>query len=154
MDNNPTPSQPQVQTQPGPTLQDQTQVQKIEEPTFHKKSKSEMLKQLTNLEFLNLTPRNKKFLKIALAVLTVTVALLIITSIFNIGTKRGGGQSQPVPTATPDQNAPVRNPSPYADDPEVAEIEMQIEALDTKLSDTQITESDIQPPQLDWNITF
>jgi hypothetical protein len=58
---------------------------------------------------------------------------------------------EPTPTATPISNFP---PSKYASDPEVLQIDSEIERLEQGLNSIQFTDDTLHPPLLDWDITF
>jgi hypothetical protein len=57
----------------------------------------------------------------------------------------------PVPTIPPFQRF---KPSIYADDPVILKLQEDISVLDRELSNTQIKETILEPPSLDFNVTF
>lgn len=44
--------------------------------------------------------------------------------------------------------------SPYANDPEIKQLEKEIDALENSLDDTDFYETRLLPPQLDMKVTF
>lgn len=58
----------------------------------------------------------------------------------------------PIPTLEPIGD--VFEPSPYANDPEVLDLENKINDFDGKLGSTDLREDSLRVPNLDWDINF
>ena len=60
------------------------------------------------------------------------------------------------PSATPDASGGeiIRNPSPYANDPEVLQFSERLDGLDKDMADTVLREDELRVPLLDWKVTF
>lgn len=67
--------------------------------------------------------------------------------------------TQPVVTVSPtpspsDAPAEILNPSQYADDEDIKDIEGKINDLDTKLNNISLREETLRVPSVDWEINF
>lgn len=99
-----------------------------------------------------------KKIMILLVGLAVLVVLLIAGTLYKAMSGRGQRivlAPTPTPVVTPTL-APVeiRNPSRYATDSGVLKIEEDLKALDKDLVGTEIKESSLTPPSLDWDVSF
>jgi hypothetical protein len=103
---------------------------------------------------LAVNPVGKKIIIAAGTLLAILITLLIIAVI----TQPTGTPSEPDTPVTKITPAPspeiILNPSAYADDPEVGEIESGLKAIETDLIEVDLRESSLNPPSLDMVITF
>jgi hypothetical protein len=59
------------------------------------------------------------------------------------------------PSATPASGGDIiRNPSLYANDPEVLQFSERLNGLDKAMADTVLREDELRVPLLDWKVTF
>ncbi|MGB9706911.1 MAG: hypothetical protein ACPLXP_02460 [Microgenomates group bacterium] len=61
-------------------------------------------------------------------------------------------QPTPTPTPTPFLSEEITNPSFYATDSAVLKIEEDLKKIDRDLESTELKESNLNPPVLDWEI--
>lgn len=59
----------------------------------------------------------------------------------------------PIPTETT-QLPEIFDPSPYANDPEIKDIESKLSEYDKAMNAVQLREDTLRPPTLDWNVDF
>ncbi|MGD0523138.1 MAG: hypothetical protein ABSA43_01100 [Candidatus Microgenomates bacterium] len=103
-----------------------------------------------------LSSRTRKLLVIAGGVLGFLLVLLLVASIVKSSLNQPVVKvvlPTPVITALP---TPVEltNPSRYATDSAVLKLEGNLKDNETNLNNVDIKESDLYPPQLDFNINF
>lgn len=106
-------------------------------------------------KFKGLVP---KLVKMLLVVFVVIGALFFINlfapkaiQIIKENNPLSSPTPEPTPTAVPVVNYP---PSKYANDPEVLQIEDQLELLENGLNAVEFTNDTLRPPLLDWEISF
>ena len=104
---------------------------------------------------------NKPILKNLIRIFLIVFFLFLLTFIgFRIikllQVKENGDTTvQPTNNAVPTPALYIpRNPSVYADDPEVLKLEEDILVLERELSNTNIKEDRLYPPTLDYNVRF
>lgn len=103
----------------------------------------------------NLSPRNKKFLAYALIVLVGFIFLVLVLAILAAGSKRRTQTpTRPTPTPISGNFTPIENPSRYASDEGVLSIETKIKDIDSQIQDTDLANSTLQPPELDFAVEF
>jgi len=101
----------------------------------------------------NPRPKRMGFLKtIAPVILILSVAGFGIAYFMRSDKKvTQGPPLPPVPSIPPFQRF---QPSIYADDPVILKLQEDVNVLDRELSNTQIKETILEPPTLDFNVTF
>ena len=87
------------------------------------------------------------------AVLILLIAIAIFMS-FNQNSEPTGNIGQPTLTPTPEFKEEITSPSSYATDSAVLQKEEEIKTLDEKIQKTDIKESGLNPPVLEWKIEF
>lgn len=99
----------------------------------------------------------KKPLIIFASVFGAVLVLLIATAVFmsfNPKDNSTGKIGQPTPTPIPEFKEEITSPSSYATDSAILKSEEEIKALDEKIQKTDIKESGLNPPVLEWKIEF
>ena len=99
----------------------------------------------------------KKPLIIFASIFGAVLVLLIATAVFMGFNQKGGNEDktgQPTSTPTPEFKEEITSPSPYATDSAILKSEEEIKALDEKIQKTDIKESGLNPPVLEWKIEF
>ncbi|OGM29942.1 hypothetical protein A2630_03840 [Candidatus Woesebacteria bacterium RIFCSPHIGHO2_01_FULL_44_10] len=102
----------------------------------------------------NLSPRNKKFLGYALIGLVGFAFLVLIMAVIAAATKPKAPQVRPAPTPISGNFAPIENPSRWATDEGVLAIEARLTDIEAQISKTDLTNSTLQPPELDFEVEF
>ena len=98
---------------------------------------------------------NKKLI-IALVVFLILIVLLIAASLYKSLSNSGNKTEIIISSPTPVANVsvtPIQNPSKYATDSAVLQMESKIKELDTQLN-SNIKESGLSLPSLDFDIKF
>lgn len=154
------------QNQPTPNLNVAPQTQ---QPPMPKASPFDKIRQtldkvkslpiLQNLgsKFNAFNPQQKRLLKIGGGILAITFLLLILVSIV-----KSFRSTKPVSTPTPvpasqtplPTPAGIGKPSIYATDSGVLKIENDINVLRTKLDGTDLEESNLKPPDINFYVNF
>ena len=105
------------------------------------------------------TPKiSPALLKKVVIIVVILIVLLGLLSVVARMIPKGGGSV--VPTAIPSQTpsptpqATIGRPSPYSDDPEIAGIKEELDALDSLLNQATFREDTLRVPQLDWDVNF
>ncbi len=93
------------------------------------------------------------FVSIFAFVLVAFLSLAIFMS-FNQKNLTLTTKNQPTPTSTMELKEEITSPSPYATDAALLKTEEEIKNLDKKLQETDLKESKLNPPVLDWDIKF
>lgn len=108
---------------------------------------------------------NQKFLRTVLKIFFIVILIIIVAFIGMQFFKKlpgGGGGGEATPTSeeskltvtpTPIVYNPTK-PSIYADDPVVLKLEQDIDLLVREISGTNIKETQLNPPVLDYSISF
>ena len=99
----------------------------------------------------------KKPLVIFASVFGAVLILLTATAVFMGFNQKGESPakiSQPTPSPTSEFKEEITSPSPYATDSAILKSEQEIKALDEKIQKTDLKESGLNPPVLDWKIQF
>lgn len=104
------------------------------------------------------TDKFKKVLPIMIFGGVLVVLILIgVTVILPLLSRMGTKEETPIvvtsPTAPPIEFTPSE-PSVYANDPAILQLEEKISVLDREIVGAQLRESTLNPPTLDFNITF
>lgn len=99
-----------------------------------------------------------KVIKILVIALLVIILIFVLLSIFRMAGQQGGGDSGKPDvtnkaTPTPIVYQPYR-PSVYAEDPEIASLELDITVLENELFRSSIREDRLSPPRLDFEVNF
>lgn len=102
-----------------------------------------------------------KIIRIVVIIVMIVILVFVLFSIFRMLDGNGGGiiRNNPtpaisnVPSPTPVEYRPFE-PSVYADDPEVLQIEEDASILDAEIFRTRIGDPVIRPPTLDFNVSF
>jgi hypothetical protein len=125
------------------------------------------IKTILNQDFENLPQEEEKETKpkitfkkpliIFASVFGAVLILLTATAIFMGFNPKGSptnkaGQSTPTPT--PEFKEEVTSPSSYATDSAILKNEEEIKLLDEKIQKTDLKESGLNPPVLEWKIEF
>ena len=99
----------------------------------------------------------KKILRVFLVIVFLMIAVFVGMKLFKTYQENGGGVSPTgtvtEPTVTPIVYEPFK-PSLYAEDPEILKLEEDIDVLVREISGSNIKEITLNPPTLDFNITF
>lgn len=103
-------------------------------------------------KFNNL-PKNMKILILLVPVFFISIFLLLVTGLGGRVRNSILPTPTPVPTATPSVPE-IANPSAYANDPEVLDLESKLSDFDKKLSQVELREDTIRPPTVDWDVNF
>ena len=93
------------------------------------------------------------FVSIFAFVLIMFLGLAIFMS-FNQKNLKPTTENQPSPTPIMEIKEEITSPSPYATDAALLKQEEEIKVLDKKLQETDLKESKLNPPTLDWEIKF
>jgi cytoskeletal protein RodZ len=101
-------------------------------------------------------PKLKKGKLILIVVLIILAVALLISGLIILSnqqpaTTNNNQQPSPTPTPTPEY---VTNPSPYATDSAILEIEENIKSLEKHLQETDLKETGLTPPIIDLNVSF
>ncbi|MBI3443173.1 hypothetical protein HY008_00725 [Candidatus Woesebacteria bacterium] len=103
------------------------------------------------------TPSRKKFLIIGLIFVILLLVLNVLAKLINIPKKPEVSSPvisvQPTPKLIP-INQKITNPSNYAYDSEVLEIESDVLLLDQKLVELNIREPRLDPPTFNFDVDF
>lgn len=124
--------------------------------SFEKAKTSPLLKQASS-KFDAFPSQQKRLLKIAGGVFVFTIIILILGSIV-----KSLKFSKPVstPTPTPKLGTPLPTPqgigipSVYATDSGVLKIESDVKVLENKLGGTDLDESNLKPPDINFYVRF
>lgn len=101
----------------------------------------------------NSLPKNMKLLVFMVPVLFVSILLLVITGLG--GRVKNSILPTPTPVPTGSPVAPeIANPSAYANDPEILDLEAKLAEFDKNLSRVELREDNIRPPTVDWDVNF
>lgn len=96
----------------------------------------------------------RKLIRVFLILLFLLILVFVAIRLFKTTGENGGipgfGNQ---PTPTPISYQPYR-PSVYADDPEIKQLEEDVNVLEGEISGTNVREMDLNPPTLDFNISF
>jgi ABC-type cobalt transport system substrate-binding protein len=99
----------------------------------------------------------KKIVKILVIILLIIILAFVLLSIFRLMGNQGKSDGEPGTTSritpTPIVYQPYR-PSVYAEDPEIASLELEITVLENELFRSNIREDRLFPPRLDFEIKF
>lgn len=99
----------------------------------------------------------RQLIRIFLILFFLLVLIFVGIRLFKVSTNGengdGGGGGGVVVTPTPIDYQPYR-PSIYNDDPEIKKLEEDISVLQGEMSSTNLRETDLNPPNLDFNISF
>jgi len=98
-------------------------------------------------------PLIKKIVRISVIVILLLVFLYIISLLVKTARQNGEVAVPGLPTPTVAQYLPY-NPSVYAEDELVLQLEEDIKVLDRELSTVQLKETILTPPTLDFNVNF
>lgn len=85
----------------------------------------------------------------------VLIILLVLVGFTNPGKKVKNlilPTNSPIPTSAPVGDVSI--PSPYANDPEVLDLEKRLTDYETNLGNAKLNEDTLRPPSLDWNVNF
>jgi len=93
------------------------------------------------------------FVSIFAFVLLAFLGLAIFMS-FNQKNLNPTTENQPTPTPPTEIKEEITSPSPYATDAALLKTEEEIKTLDKRLQETDLKESKLNPPSLDWEIKF
>jgi hypothetical protein len=94
--------------------------------------------------------------KILISLVIFLFVLLLLLSLTSAG-QRVKNSILPSPTPSPEAtpNLPgIGEPSAYATDPEVIDIENRVGDFEKSLNTTSLKEDTLRPPQVDWDVTF
>jgi len=105
------------------------------------------------LDRIKALPRKIKILSGVAVFLLVLVILLMTTDPGRRVRNTLLPSPSPVPTETT-QLPEIFDPSPYADDPEIKDIERKLSEYDKAMNAVQLREDTLRPPTLDWNVDF
>ena len=98
-----------------------------------------------------------KLLKALFIVLLIIILVFTLIKLFKSVGDQGNGDNEPGTnsqiTPTPIVYRPYR-PSVYAEDPEIAALELEITVLENELFRSSIREDRLFPPRLDFDIDF
>jgi hypothetical protein len=100
------------------------------------------------------SPIGKKALMgIIVLIVVLLVARVLISTIQNV---QKGGENDTLQTSVTPTSAQyvITQPSVYANDATVLEIEERLSVLDNQLDNTSIRETTLTPPELDFSISF
>ncbi len=123
---------------------------------LEKAKASPLLKQASS-KFDAFPPQQKRLLKIAGTIFGFAIILLILG---NIVKSLKFSKPASTPTPTPKQASPlptpqgIGNPSIYATDSGVLKIESDIKVLENKLGGTDLDESNLKPPDINFYVKF
>ena len=95
----------------------------------------------------------KKIVRISIIVILLLVFLYIISLLVKTARQNGEVAVPGFPSPTVAQYLPY-NPSVYAEDEMVLQLEEDIKVLDRELSTVQLKETILTPPTLDFNVNF
>lgn len=114
---------------------------------------------VTNTTFAVKSSVDNKFIKIAVRsfIIIFFLIILIFVALYLFGRLKKEVEivspDNPVETPTPASFNPYK-PSVYADDPEILILDEEINLLEGDIRGETIRESGINPPSLDYNISF
>ena len=99
----------------------------------------------------------KKRLMIFVSAFGVVLILLLITAVFTGFSQNLFEETdteKPMPKPITESRKEITSPSPYATDAAILKIEEEVEKLDKKIQETDLKETDLTPPTLDWEVEF
>ncbi|HEX6976782.1 MAG TPA: hypothetical protein VF185_00280 [Patescibacteria group bacterium] len=152
--NNPVmPSNPQ-----GPTLNSMPQPNPQEKikSLVDKVKSSQAMSNFSN-KFSAFTPSQKRLLKVGGGVFAFAIVLLLLASIIKSIKPQA---PKATPTPTPQASTPLPTPvgigipSRYATDSAVLKIDEDVKSLQTKLEATDLEESNLRPPDINFFVSF
>jgi hypothetical protein len=121
------------------------------------KQKLLLLKMRVLARWQIIPPRNRKIILIVAISLGAFTLLLIILGIA-VNLQRRSQKEVVLPTPTPASITPlegeIANPSRYATDAGVLQIEANLKNFDARLGQEKVREEALNPPQLDFNVEF
>lgn len=142
----------------GPTLNPAPKInpqEKIKSAVSNIKS-SPALVSVSN-KFSAFTPSQKRLLKVGGGVFAFAIVLLILAGIIK-SFKPQAPKATPTPTAQSSTPLPtpqgIGSPSRYATDSAVLKIDEDIKNLQTKLEGTDLEESNLRPPDINFFVSF
>lgn len=152
--NKPSPA-PQTQQVPVEQLPKKSPMATIKQG-LEKVKTSPLLSQASS-KFESFPPQQRRLLKIGAGVFAFAIILLIIGNIV-----KSLRFKKPVSTPTPTPNvqtplptpSSIGNPSVYATDSGVLKIESDLKILENKLGATDLDESNLRPPDINFYVNF
>jgi len=106
-----------------------------------------------NLKLPQLSSKHKKAIITAVVSVIILLLLLVLLKAL-LGRRRSQPEVAVLPSPTPTPTGFIRNPSEYALDPQVLAIEENVKKLESDLIMTKLDLSELQPPNLDFGISF
>ena len=132
----------------------------MEENTLKKKiiEKLTLVKTKALELWLSLSPNLRKLLTVIAIVFSVMILLIILTAII-VGLAKRSKKPFIRPTLPPAASVlpspgAISNPSRYATDSAVLKIESDLPIVQGRLDNLQVSEVDLLPPRLDFDINF
>ena len=96
----------------------------------------------------------KKVVIIAVVVIVLLFVLMIVMSFLRTGNVNPLVEPTPTASASASPGPVIGRPSPYANDPEIAELEEQLKELEQLMNSATFREDTLRVPALDWEIDF
>ena len=93
------------------------------------------------------------FIKLTLVIIFILTVVFVATKLFKNVSQNGRIENGVAETPTPLYYRPFK-PSLWADDPEIKRLDEEINVLEREISGTNIKESSLNPPSLDFDIDF
>ncbi len=126
-------------------------------PSFLSNLKTSPVVQNISNKFNAFTPSQQRLIKIGGGIFAFAIVLLIVGSIIK-SLKPAKPSSTPIPTpaALPPLPTPagIGIPSRYATDSAVLKIDADVKSLQTKLEGTDLDESNLKPPTINFFVSF
>jgi hypothetical protein len=148
---NPVPVQPVVATNTSPVVPQTNSPEPVpQNPTYPTVSSTEPKKTGFSMGAIS------KKMKILLGLVVVLFVLMLLLSLTSAGQRvKNSILPSPVPSPEATPNLPgIGEPSAYANDPEIIDIENRISDFEKSMNTTTLKEDTIRPPQVDWDVTF
>lgn len=100
-------------------------------------------------------PMHSSVKRLLILLAAIFVVVLLIALVYRIATERMGTKLQaPTPAPSPTETPVTTIPSVYANDQDVLRIEGDLTKLEKDLGSLEVREDNLQPPALDFEISF
>lgn len=101
-------------------------------------------------------PTLSKKMKILFGALAFLFVLLVLLSLTSAGQRvKNSILATPTPSPEATPGLPdIGEPSAYATDPEVLDVENRLGDFEKSVNTTELKEDTIRPPQVDWEVSF
>lgn len=102
----------------------------------------------------NLSPRNRKLLGYVTMGFAAFVFLVLVLGIIAARTRNKPANVKPTPTPISGNFTPIENPSAYANDEQIKAFDEEVVKINEKIQNTDLANSKLTPPTLDFEVEF